>query len=72
MLMVQWLLPRRANAKCVDDRSSLLLSQCPHREVADAFVNAAGNIYMRFPTYGKFNGIDGGRMRVPRPYQEPK
>jgi hypothetical protein len=30
-----------------------------------------GNISMRFPTYGRFNGIDGDCMRRPGPYEEP-
>lgn len=30
-----------------------------------------GNTYLRFPTYGRFNGIDGDCVRKPRPYQQP-
>jgi len=30
-----------------------------------------GNIYLRFPTHGRFNGIDGDCVRQPRPYEEP-
>jgi hypothetical protein len=30
-----------------------------------------GNTYLRFPTHGRFNGIDGDCVRQPRPYKEP-
>jgi hypothetical protein len=30
-----------------------------------------GNTYLRFPTHGRFNGVDGDCVRKPRPYKEP-
>lgn len=30
------------------------------------------NLYMRFPTHGRYNGIDGDCVRQPQPYKEPK
>jgi hypothetical protein len=31
-----------------------------------------GDIYLRFPAFGRFNGVDGDCVRQPSPYKEPQ